>query len=140
MLPPVLYAWWVPGLGLALLAAAALWLLWLLARARRRGPEAAPVDRQSFLARVDGLEDRFARGETDLRGLHLALAALVREFGTARLGRDITPLTRREVDAAFPQTGLGELLGRFEQPSFAQSPEVEAATSLRRTREAVGSW
>lgn len=140
IVPPVTYAWWVLALGLLLLVGVAAWLWWLLRHRHRPAPAPSRPAPGPFAARVDALEARFQRGEIDLRALHLALAALVRDFGTAWLGRDISALTRGEVDARFPQSGLGTLLARFEQPSFAHSPAVEAATSVRLTREVIAAW
>jgi len=139
---PVLYAWWVLAFGVALLLAAAAWLWWVL---RRRGEGdavgrvAGPV-RRTYRVRVDEVYERFTRGEIDLRALHLELARLVREFGSERVGQDLTWMSRGEVAEYHPRTGLGPLLARYEQPSFSRDSRVEAETTMRMTREVIESW
>lgn len=141
--PPVTYAWWVPALGALLLVLALAWLLWLLHRARparpdRQDPRGAV--RRDWSGAVAELHGRFLRGELDLRALHLALAGLMREFGSDHTGRDLRPMTRAEIAEELPRSGLGDLLGRYEQPSFARDPQVEAQESVDRTLEVISRW
>ncbi|MGM0386091.1 MAG: hypothetical protein ACQERF_08950 [Actinomycetota bacterium] len=142
--PPVTYAWWVPALGTLLLVLALAWLIWLLHRARpagpdREGPRTRPA-RRDWGGAVAELHGRFLRGELDLRGMHLALAGLMREFGSDRSGRDVRSMTRAEVAEELPRSGLGDLLARYEQPSFARDPFVEAQESVDRTLEVISRW
>lgn len=135
---PVQYAWWVLALGVILVVAALAWLAWaLLRRTEDPQPEAPGL---SWGGRVDALYGQFSRGELDLRALHLALAQLVRELGSERTGRDLSWMSRAEVLASFPRTGLGPLLARFEQPSFSFDPREEAETSVRLTKEVIARW
>ncbi|NCD16366.1 MAG: hypothetical protein EOL91_03465 [Actinobacteria bacterium] len=138
--PPVTYAWWVPALGAVLLVTAVALLLWLASRARTVGPdrERTARGRTDWWGAVETLHARFLAGELDLRGLHLALAHLVRGFGTERTGTDLTSMTRGEVAEGFP--AAGELLARFEQPSFARDPRTEARESVDRTLEVISRW
>lgn len=138
--PPVTYAWWVPALGAVLLVTAVALLLWLASRARTVGPdrERTARGRTDWQGAVETLHARFLAGELDLRGLHLALAHLVRGFGTERTGTDLTSMTRGEVAEGFP--AAGELLARFEQPSFARDPRTEARESVDRTLEVISRW
>jgi len=138
--PPVTYAWWVPALGAVLLVTAVALLLWLASRARTVGPdrEWTARGRTDWRGAVETLHARFLAGELDLRGLHLALAHLVRGFGTERTGTDLTSMTRGEVAEGFP--AAGELLARFEQPSFARDPRTEARESVDRTLEVISRW
>lgn len=138
--PPVTYAWWVPALGAVLLVTAVALLLWLASRARTVGPdrERTARGRTDWWGAVETLHARFLAGELDLRGLHLALAHLVRGFGTERTGTDLTSMTRGEVAEGFP--AAGELLARFEQPSFARDPRTEARESVDRTLEVISGW
>ena len=138
--PPVTYAWWVPALGAVLLVTAVALLLWLASRARTVGPdrERTARGRTDWWGAVETLHARFLAGELDLRGLHLALAHLVRGSGTERTGTDLTSMTRGEVAEGFP--AAGELLARFEQPSFARDPRTEARESVDRTLEVISRW
>ncbi len=138
--PPVTHAWWVPALGAVLLVTAVALLLWLASRARTVGPdrERTARGRTDWWGAVETLHARFLAGELDLRGLHLALAHLVRGFGTERTGTDLTSMTRGEVAEGFP--AAGELLARFEQPSFARDPRTEARESVDRTLEVISRW
>lgn len=137
--PPVEYAWWVPALGALLLALALAWLLWLAHRTRPARPDRPQPggSRTDWRGAVDELHGRFLAGELDLRGLHLGLAALVRAFGTERTGEDLTSMTRAEVAETLPRSGIGELLARYEQPSFARDPHTEARESVDRTLEVI---
>ncbi len=140
--PPVTYAWWVRPSALLLVLALA-WLLWLLQRTRPARPDAPDPRRavqQDWGGAVAELHGRFLRGELDLRALHLALAGLMREFGSDHTGRDLRPMTRAEIAEELPKSGLGELLGRYEQPSFARDPQVEAQESVDRTLEVISRW
>jgi len=47
-------------------------------------------------------------------------------------------MTRGEVAEGFP--AAGELLARFEQPSFARDPRTEARESVDRTLEVISRW
>ncbi len=135
--PPVLYAWWVLVLGVLLVGAAIAWLVWMFLRRPPAAPAGPPPVTASWDRRVDALYARFRAGELDLRELHLALARLVREYGSERTGRDLTWMSRAEVAETFPRTGLGPLLARYEQPSFSRDSRVEAETSIRMTREVM---
>lgn len=142
---PLLYSWWVPALGLLGIVLAGL-LLWWSLRAPR--PSTKPVQssaeaqrsRQTALSRIQAEYERFEAGEIDLRHFHLRVAAILREFGSQRMGRDLTSMTRSEVEAAFPRGGVGILLRRCEQPSFSRDSRAEARTTMNQVSEVVSKW
>lgn len=140
---PQLYSWWVPVLGVVLLVAAGALLWWAL---RRRPPHMAQsagqatATRATYLQQFEAEYGRFERGEIDLRAFHLRVAALVREFGSQRMSRDLTSMSRAEVEAAYPRVGLAVLLRRCEQPSFARDSRAEARATMDQVREVVSKW
>lgn len=144
--PPVLYSWWVPALGALLLVLAALWVWFALRKRtgespRRMQTEAQAADtRVTFLARFETEYNRFLNDEIDLRDFHLRVANLTREFGTARMGRNILSMSRAEVEEAFPRMGIGVLLRRCEQPSFSRDSRAEAHTTMTKVHEVVERW
>lgn len=139
---PVLYAWWVPALGaLALvLAGALLWFALRRPTATKGTRPSAAFSRATARSRVEEEYARFESGEIDLRTFHLHVAAIVREFGSARMGRDLTAMTRAEVEAAYPRGGVGVLLGRCEQPSFSRDSRAEARATFAQVIEVIARW
>lgn len=142
---PVLYSWWVPTLGGLAIVLAGL-LLWCVLRKPK--PSTKPVQteaeaaksRSTALGRVQEQYERFEKGEIDLREFHLKVAAIVREFGSQRMGRDMTAMTRAEVEESYPRGGVGVLLRRCEQPSFSRDSKAEARTTMDKVAEVIGKW
>ncbi len=134
---------WVTGTLLALLVlvwvGVCLWRWW-------RGEEIAipelltlsEAERRRYLSLVDQIAERGDSGELDGRGLHLALAGLMRALGTARTGRDLEVATVEEVEALVPSwPQLGAVLQACERPSF-EGPEQDGGEDvLRLAREAI---
>ena len=58
--------------------------------------------RKKYLSYVDQIADRYADGDLDARGVHLALAGLMRALGTERTGRDLEVATVSEVRELVP--------------------------------------
>lgn len=143
VISPQLYAWWVPALAVAALAVAGVLLWWSLRRRPPRtvqSPQQAAATRATYLNRFEAEYARFERGELDLRGFHLRVASLVREFGSQRMGRDLTAMSRSEVEEAYPRVGIAVLLRRCEQPSFAPDSRAQARTTMDQVREVVAKW
>ncbi len=142
---PLLYTWWVPTLGVLAIALAGL-LLWFALRpprqkgGRRQTNAQAASSRATARSRVEEEYARFESGEIDLRTFHLQVAAIVREFGSARMGRDLTAMTRSEVEVAYPRGGVGILLKRCEQPSFSRDSRAEARATLSQVIEVIDRW
>ncbi|UNX54693.1 hypothetical protein MF406_17750 [Georgenia sp. TF02-10] len=149
-LPPEAYAWWVPALGVALLAAVALWSLWVRRRTRPAAAGPAPagpaptvpagVLRARYTAEVEAHHAAYRAGTLDLRALHLALARTMRDFASARTGRDVRAWTRADVAGYDPTRRLGSLLAVWEEPAFARRSDAEAAASVAGAREVIARW
>ena len=145
-LDPVLYSWWVLALGILLVLLALAWILWVLRRPRSVNyaqlarDRKAPEVRLSYGQKLDALVQRFRSGELDLRTFHLKIAELVREFGSARMGRDLSTMSRGEVESFYPGSNLGPLLARCEQPSFSRDSAGEAQQTALMAREVIAQW
>ena len=86
---------------------------------------------------IDQIADRYADGDLDARGVHLALAGLMRALGTERTGRDLEVATVSEVRELVPVwPGLADILQACEVPSFTGDnipqgqPSHEAVTRV----------
>ena len=104
---PVIYPHWMWVLGVALLVAVIGWVLFCLWRwwTSRVGEVTelhtiTDARRKKYLVYVDQIADRYADGDLDARGVHLALAGLMRA---------LVPV--------WP--GLANVLATCEVPSFA---------------------
>lgn len=144
LLPPEAYSWWVPALGVALLALVAAWYLFVRwytgPRRGRPDPAAAPSVRQRYAAEVQAHLARYEAGELDQRGLHLALAATMRAFVSERIGADVRGWTRADIAGYDPTRRVGHLLALWEEPSFATRSDAAPAVSAARAREVIETW
>lgn len=125
----------------------------------------APDERREWSRKVDDAARRYREGETDLRGLHLELAEVLRGFASARSGEDIDTATAREILDMADTTGprsieerlrmvrrggrpldtnplghVGELLAVWEQPSFDRDPRAAAEQAVKDAGEVVHRW
>ena len=125
----------------------------------------APDERREWSRKVEAAARRYRDGETDLRGLHLELAEVLRGFASARSGEDIDTATAREIldmaDTAGPRSieerlrsgrrggrpldtnplgHVGELLAVWEQPSFDRDPRAAADEAVKEAEEVVRRW
>lgn len=145
LLPPEAYSTWVPVVGGLLLLAVGGWYAFVLLSTRHPAPpkEPGPLSRDGrarFEGEVDEAISSYRRGEEDLRGLHLELARVMRSFASERIGRDVSSWTAGEVADFDPTTRLGDLLRRWEEPSFARRSDAEAETAAERAREVIRQW
>lgn len=144
LLPPEAYSAWVPVLGGVLLLAVAGWYAFVLLSTRRdRTPEPGPLSpdgRARYVQDVDAALESYRRGEEDLRGLHLELARIMRDFASERIGRDVRSWTAGDIAGYDPTARLGDLLRLWEEPSFARRSEAEAVTAAERAREVIRQW
>ncbi|SJM60485.1 hypothetical protein CZ771_11860 [Actinomycetales bacterium JB111] len=139
---------WVVVVGAVLVVAAVAWLavvLWMtsLARDRRRAASLVPMAdamRQGYLSTVARHYAAYEAGEIDLRGLHLKLAATVREFISERIGRDVSSWTVRDVAAYDRTSRIGGLLGHWEEPSFAYRSDAQAVAARDNAVEVITTW
>ncbi|WP_413451808.1 hypothetical protein AA0Y32_14180 [Georgenia phoenicis] len=145
LLPPESYSTWVPVVGVLLLLAVAGWYAFVLLSTRRpdRPREPGPLSpdgRARFEEDVEAALAAYRAGESDVRGLHLELARIMRSFASERLGRDVRSWTAREVAEHDPTAQLGDLLHRWEEPSFARRSDAEAETAASSAREVIRRW
>ena len=112
---PALYPNWMWILGTVLVVAVLGWIVYS----------------------IDQIADRYADGDLDARGVHLALAGLMRALGTERTGRDLEVATVSEVRELVPVwPGLADVLQACEIPSFSGDdipqgqPSHEAVTNV----------
>ncbi|WP_128773060.1 alpha-amylase [Actinomyces oricola] len=168
---PVLMPVWMLVVAVVCLLTALTWLLRTFLVTRRDTAlevgdiPMAPRDRRKWGARVKKAAARFHAGETDLRGLHLELAEIMRGFATARSGADIESATVTEILDMAQTSGprsvqerlrrvrhdgrpldtnplgrVGELLAIWEQPSFDREPDAAAEAAIKHAQEVVTQW
>jgi hypothetical protein len=135
---PVAYPNWMWVVGAVLAVMAAAWVgvcLWRWWRSEETdAPELLTIseaERRRYLGLLDEIQARARGGELDGRGVHLAVAGLMRALGTARSGRDLEVATVEEVEALVPSwPELVDVLRECEEPSFAGSaPGAGAAAA-----------
>ena len=141
---PVPYPNWMWVLGLAIVIGVIGWILYSVWRwwTSRIGEvmelqTITDARRKKYLTFIDQIADRYADGDLDARGVHLALAGLMRALGTERTGRDLEVATVSEVRELVPVwPGLADILQACELPSFAGEnipqgqPSHEAVTRV----------
>jgi hypothetical protein len=162
LVDPVGYSGWWTVLGIAaiLAAAAVVFLVIWLTRARAEEkaapppgplPPAGPYDpyaelRAEYEKRLDAVAERFRAGELDERTLHLALSAEMRGFATGRLRRDASSMTLSEIQQLGEAGRLTQLIARYYRPSFADhdndpaARSTDAEDSIDRARSVVRGW
>ena len=169
--PPVLMPVWMTviaiiGVILAVVFILRAVLVTLRDRSRAVGDvPMAPDERREWSRKVEAAARRYRDGETDLRGLHLELAEILRGFASARSGEDIDTATARDLldlaDTAAPRSiaerlrivrrggrpldtnplgHVGELLAVWEQPSFDRDPRAAADEAVKEAEEVVRRW
>ncbi|MCL3777796.1 MULTISPECIES: alpha-amylase [unclassified Actinomyces] len=162
---------WMLVLAVITLLVVASWLIGTLIGTRPDRSRAvgdvpmAPEDRRGWLDAVEEAAARHREGTTDLRALHLELAAALRGFASERSGEDLRSATVREIldmaDTAGPRSVeerlrlvgcgrrpldtnplgyVGELLYVWEQPSFDRDPAAAAEEAVDLARQVVTRW
>lgn len=141
---PALYPNWMWILGTVLVVAVLGWIVYSIWRwwTSRIGEvmelqTITDARRKKYLTYVDQIADRYADGDLDARGVHLALAGLMRALGTERTGRDLEVATVSEVRELVPVwPGLADVLQACEVHSFSGDdipqgqPSHEAVTNV----------
>lgn len=123
---------------IAFLVILALWLGWRVSRLDEK-PRLAGLRVSTWRRRIDKLHTEHRKhGET--RVYSLALAKLLRDFGTERSGINMTTLSSAEIDEASGQPAFAQLLRELEAPSFSPSGEGEIGELTERAKAAVGAW
>ena len=143
--PPAAYSTWVWIVGLALLAAIAVWYWWVRRSTRPRPAPDLPDShwvslRETTLGKVEAAEAQYRNGNASLRELHLELNTILREFATERLGRDAMWMTAGEL-AEFEGTDrVSHLLADYEEPAFSYDTDAQAMAATARAREVISTW
>ena len=141
---PALYPNWMWILGTVLVVAVLGWIVYSIWRwwTSRIGEvmelqTITDARRKKYLTYVDQIADRYADGDLDARGVHLALAGLMRALGTERTGRDLEVATVSEVRELVPVwPGLADVLQACEIPRSSGDdipqgqPSHEAVTNV----------
>jgi hypothetical protein len=164
LVDPAGYSGWWTALGIVLLlaAAAVVFLVFWLTRARAEEKALAaqrpapllptgPYDpfaalRAEYEQRLDSVAERFRAGDLDERTLHLALSAEMRGFATGRLGQDASSMTLSEIQQLSEAGRLTQLIARYYRPSFADhdndpaARSTDAEDSIDRARSVVRGW
>lgn len=138
ILPAVPYSWIWPALGAVALLAVAAWWIYLLV-ASRREPEPAqsqPTEPQQtpepvgdpFLSaraaadsQVVAIAGRLQSGQLSAKAASHELAAVVRDFASTRLGRDVRALTLAELSRDDNARPAALLIDRLYHPEFART-------------------
>ena len=153
---PVLYSWWVPVVGVLLIALVIAYLVWSVRSTRRRPEDRMPPQpprsmyggdpfaavRPVYLARVDALERRYTAGGLDARALHLELSALVRDFASVRGGMDARVLTLSDLRRIQGTGRLASLIETYYRPAFARYGAIGASTeqAVAGARRVISQW
>ena len=151
---PVTFSWWWDLVAAAAVLLVIGWIVAVLVLTRRRTPEPdleallgpygdrfATV-RPLYLEQVDAVERRYRDGELDVRGLHLALSAVVRDFATVRRGVDARVLTLSDLRRLDGARHLAGLIETYYRPAFAQggAPEIHPEQSIHGARTVISQW
>lgn len=126
------YPNWMWIIGVLLLALALVWvgvwlIRWLRSNRLQEQNQIAliPLDekrRQRYLGFIDEVEGRLNTGDLDDRGVHLAVAGILRALGTERTGRDLETATVSEIRKLIPTwPDLADALSACEDSFKADS-------------------
>lgn len=153
-------AGWLWG-SIAVLVLVIGWLVaaWLLGRRRsdaRPEPVVTEIDplaggnpgdpfagaRQRRLADLEEIEGRLREGLVEPRVAALEVAAVLREFASARRGVKAEPLTATELRRLGWTGGAGELIAALLDPAFsaAGATPASARQAVGRAREVISRW
>lgn len=125
-------------LTLALLVVLALWLGWRVTRLDEK-PRMAGRRVNTWRRRIDKLYAGY-RKNGDTRVYCLALAKLLRGFGTEVSGQSMASLSVTEVHHVSGLPEIAQLLRELEDPSFIPSGVGEVGQLTDRAKAAVGGW
>lgn len=126
------YPNWMWIIGVLLLALVLVWvgvwlIRWLRSNRLQEQNQIAliPLDekrRQRYLGFIDEVEGRLNTGDLDERGVHLAVAGILRALGTERTGRDLETATVSEIRKLIPTwPDLADALSACEDSFKADS-------------------
>lgn len=160
LIDPMSYGgWWMWG-SLAVVLLVLVWLVaaWFLGRRPSDDPPqpTAPVDalagatstdpyagaRTRRLADLDEIAGRLDADEVEPRVAALEVAAVLREFASARRGVKAEPLTATELRRLGWTGGTGELIAALLDPAFSAhgATPASARQAVGRAREVIMRW
>ena len=146
-IPPVDYSAWVWVLGLVLLVLIGAWYWFVFHHTRRRpaptggtGTDRFASVRTAALEQVDAAEGRYREGESTMRGLHLDLNHILREFASGRLRMDASSLTVHELARLEGTDRLVGLLQEYQEPAFAADSDAQALAATQNARAVISQW
>ncbi len=149
---PVGYSWWLAALAAGLVVLIALWYLlvwWLVRRRERRASE--PLDtrirpdrlaaiRRAHVDRVEAAYEDYAAERSTLRELHLEFNAVVRDYATARTGRDVSSLTVMDLRGIERGSALADVLAGYSEPAFARTSTARAREAADQAKAVIETW
>lgn len=121
----------------ALLALVALWIAWRVSRLTAR-QTMAPLRVTSWHEAIDKLDVIY--GRDDSRVYALALAKLLRDFGTERTGISLASLSIADMRGIVHDEAFLSLLRRLEEPAFAPAAVGDTGRMMAEAKEVVQSW
>lgn len=116
----------------------ALWLGWRISRLGEK-PRLAGLRIYTWRRRIDRL-DADHRSTGDTRVYFLALAKLLRDFGTERSGTNMASMSASDIERVSGEPGFARLLRELEEPSFSPGGGGASAELTERAKASVGSW
>jgi hypothetical protein len=142
LFPPLAHSgmWLALGVVAAMLAVALVWWMFhAVPDAAAKAQAARLAEKGRYLAEIDALQQRFARGEITERQLHHELSRTVRRYADEHGAPGALAMTAADLRAA----GLDEVAGvvaRYQPPQFMARPVSDPPTSVTAARELIESW
>lgn len=145
--PPVAYSTWMWVLGLVLVVLIGAWYWFVFHHTRRRPAPAGGTGTDRFasirtaaLSEIEAAESRYRDGETSMRGLHLDLNHILRDFAGGRLRMDASALTVHELARLEGTDRLVGLLEEYQEPAFAADSDAQALSATHSARAVINQW
>ncbi len=149
IVPPMLYSWFWPVLGVVAILLVAAWFLLvpLLSRLFTRvrpvqafaRPRPAARGYAGTLAEIDEVERAALADEISIREAHLRLSELVRSFASEGKAYDARTMTLTEL-RDHGMTIVAEAVAQFYPIAFQEDELTELGTAPQVAREAVRAW
>lgn len=118
-----------------LLVVLALWITWRVTDRKKKTPQPRV---RVWQRKIDALRNKYRDGEG--RVFALALAKLLRDFGSELSQINMQVLSVAEIRAATHYRGFSDLLTILEEPSFAPESEETIDELTNRAKAVVGAW
>jgi hypothetical protein len=142
LFPPLAHSgmWLALGIVAALVAVAlVLWMLHAVPDAAATTQAARLTVKGRYLAEIDALHQRFARGEITERQLHHELSRTVRRYAEEHGAPGALAMTAADLHAAGLDDVAGVVAG-YQPPQFMARPRSDPPTSVAAARELIEAW